>query len=114
MTIHRWDCPNILARTGRGEIERLIEVDWGKPVERIYPVHIRIRAWDREGLLRDIATVIAEERVNMRKVGSANPQKTNLVTLTATLEITTMSQLVSILDKIERLPNVVEVRREAR
>lgn len=114
VTIHRWDCPNILARTGRGEIERLIEVDWGKPVERIYPVHIRIRAWDREGLLRDIATVIAEERVNMRKVGSANPQKTNLVTLTATLEITTMSQLVSILDKIERLPNVVEVRREAR
>ncbi|HNS49818.1 MAG TPA: bifunctional (p)ppGpp synthetase/guanosine-3',5'-bis(diphosphate) 3'-pyrophosphohydrolase [Anaerolineae bacterium] len=114
VTIHRWDCPNILARTGRGEIERLIEVDWGKPVERIYPVHIRIRAWDREGLLRDIATVVAEERVNMRKVGSANPQKTNLVTLTATLEITAMSQLVSILDRIERLPNVVEVRREAR
>ncbi len=114
VTIHRWDCPNILARTSRGEIERLIEVDWGKPIERIYPVHIRIRAWDREGLLRDIATVIAEERVNMRKVGSANPQKTNLVTLTATLEITSMSQLVSILDRIERLPNVVEVRREAR
>jgi GTP pyrophosphokinase len=114
VTIHRWDCPNILARTSRGEIERLIEVDWGKPVERIYPVHIRIRAWDREGLLRDIASVIAEERVNMRKVGSANPQKTNLVTLTATLEITAMSQLISILDRIERLPNVVEVRREAR
>jgi RelA/SpoT family (p)ppGpp synthetase len=114
VTIHRWDCPNILARTSRGEIERLIEVDWGTPVERIYPVHIRIRAWDREGLLRDIATVIAEERVNMRKVGSANTQKTNLVTLTATLEITAMSQLVRILDRIERLPNVVEVRREAR
>jgi RelA/SpoT family (p)ppGpp synthetase len=114
VTIHRWDCPNILARTSRGEMERLIEVDWGTPVERIYPVHIRIRAWDREGLLRDIATVIAEERVNMRKVGSANTQKTNLVTLTATLEITAMSQLVKILDRIERLPNVVEVRREAR
>jgi RelA/SpoT family (p)ppGpp synthetase len=113
VTIHRWDCPNILARTSRGEIERLIEVDWGRPVERIYPVQIRVRAWDREGLLRDIAAVIAEERVNMRKVGSANPQKTNLITLTATLEITAMSQLVSILDKIERLPNVVEVRREA-
>jgi GTP pyrophosphokinase len=113
VTIHRWDCPNILARTSRGEMERLIEVDWGTPVERIYPVHIRIRAWDREGLLRDIATVIAEERVNMRKVSSANTQKTNLATLTATLEITAMSQLVRILDRIERLPNVIEVRREA-
>jgi (p)ppGpp synthase/HD superfamily hydrolase len=40
-------------------------------------------------------------------------QKTNLATLTATLEITNFNQLVSILDKIERLPNVIEVNREA-
>ncbi len=35
------------------------------------------------------------------------------MTLTATLEITTISQLISILDKIERLPNVIEVTRQA-
>jgi GTP pyrophosphokinase len=112
VTIHKWNCPNILLRTNKGEVERLIEVDWGTQEERIYPVVIKVRAWDRDGLLRDIATVIAEEGVNMRGVTSTLPQKANLVTMTATLEITTISQLISILDQIERLPNVVEVSRQ--
>jgi RelA/SpoT family (p)ppGpp synthetase len=113
VTIHKWDCPNILIRTRKDEVERLIEVDWGTAQRRIYPVVIKVRAWDRDGLLRDIATVIAEENVNMRKVNSVSVQKTNLATLTATLEITTFGQLISILDKIERLPNVIEVTRQA-
>jgi GTP pyrophosphokinase len=113
VTIHKWDCPNILIRTTKEEVERLIEVDWGTARKRIYPVVIKVRAWDRDGLLRDIASVIAEEGVNMRKVNSASVQKTNLANLTATLEITAFSQLISILDKIERLPNVIEVSRQA-
>jgi len=113
VTIHKWDCPNMLVRTSKGEVERLIEVDWGWSQERVYPVVVKVRAWDRDGLLRDIAGVIAQEGVNMRQVNSASIQQTNLVTLTATLEISTFSQLVSILDKIERLPNVIEVTRQA-
>jgi GTP pyrophosphokinase len=113
VTIHRWNCPNILLRTDRNEVERLIEVDWGTREERIYPVVIKVRAWDRDGLLRDIATVVAEEGVNMRKVNSVLAQKTNLATLTATLEISQISQLISILNRIERLPNVIEVSRQA-
>jgi RelA/SpoT family (p)ppGpp synthetase len=113
VTIHKWDCPNILIRTNKSEVERLIEVDWGTTQERIYPVVIKVRAWDRDGLLRDIATVVAEEGVNMRKVNSVSVQKTNLATLTATLEIKAFGQLISILDRIERLPNVIEVTRQA-
>jgi RelA/SpoT family (p)ppGpp synthetase len=113
VTIHRWRCPNILRRTNTGEAERLIEVDWGTGEDRVYPVLIRIRAWDREGLLRDIATVVSEEGINMRAVNSALTRKTNLATITATLEITAISQLTSILAKIERLPNVIEVTRQA-
>jgi RelA/SpoT family (p)ppGpp synthetase len=113
VTIHKWDCPNMLVRTSKGEVERLIEVDWGWSQERVYPVVIKVRAWDRDGLLRDIAGVIAQEGVNMRQVNSASAQQTNLVTLTATLDISTFAQLVSILDRIERLPNVIEVTRQA-
>jgi (p)ppGpp synthase/HD superfamily hydrolase len=113
VTIHKWDCPNILSRTNQGEVERLIEVDWGKAESRIYPVVIKVRAWDRDGLLRDIATVVAGEGVNMRKVNSVAVQKTNLATLTATLEITAIGQLINILDKVEHLPNVIEVTRQA-
>ncbi len=113
VTIHKWDCPNMLVRTSKGEVERLIEVDWGWSQERVYPVVIKVRAWDRDGLLRDIASVIAQEGVNMRQVNSASIQQTNLVNLTATLEISNFAQLVSILDRIERLSNVIEVTRQA-
>lgn len=112
VTIHRWGCPQILRRTNSGEAERLIEVDWGHGEDRVYPVVIKVRAWDREGLLRDIATVVSEDKINMRAVTSALAQQTNLATITATLEITAISQLISILAKIERLPNVIEVTRQ--
>ncbi len=111
VTIHKWDCPNILARTNRGDVERLIEVDWGTAEEWVYPVVIQVRAWDRDGLLRDIATVIAEEGINMREVTSSLPQKPNLITLTATLGINHVDQLISVLERIDRLHNVVEVTR---
>jgi GTP pyrophosphokinase len=113
VTIHKWDCPNMLLRTSKGEVERLIEVDWGTSEERIYPVVIKVRAWDRDGLLRDIATVIAEDGVNMRGVSTTTPQKRSLITFTATLELSKISQLVGILDKVARLPNVIEVSRQA-
>jgi GTP pyrophosphokinase len=35
VTIHKWDCPNILSRTNLGEAERLVEVDWGGASSRI-------------------------------------------------------------------------------
>lgn len=62
-------------------------------------------------MLRDVALVLVEEGANMREIRTESLQNTNLATLTATLEITAVSQLTSILDKIERLPNVIEVSR---
>jgi len=94
-------------------LDRLYCVVWFTGDYRVSPVLIRIRAWDREGLLRDIATAVSEEGINMRAVNSALTRKTNLATITATLEITAISQLISILAKIERLPNVIEVTRQA-
>ena len=61
VTIHRQSCANV---RGRKEQERLVKVEWG-PSKRLYPVAVRIEAWDRDGLLRDIATVVAEDKVNM-------------------------------------------------
>jgi GTP pyrophosphokinase len=104
--VHRRDCANIL----RGdEEERLIEVSWGS-AESTYPVVIKISAYDRGGLLRDIAAVVAAEGINMTSVNvSTNKQ---LATFVATLEIADAAQLSRVMDKIERLPNVTDVRRQ--
>ena len=109
VTIHRRDCPNIQAVR---EPERLIVVGWGGAAqENRYPVPVEIVAYDREGLMRDISTVIADERVNISKVQVSTRQ--HLATLQVTLEIASAQQLTRILNKIETIPNVIEAHRRS-
>ena len=61
--------------------------------------------------MRDVASLVADERINMRSVEALTGQKDNLALINATLEIEDVAQLMRILTKIERLPNIVDVRR---
>jgi len=107
VTVHRRDCPNV---KNLSDTERLIDVDWGA-VREAYPVSIRIEAFDRAGLLRDIATVVADEGIRMSTV-QASVHEDNTATVTAMMEISGVQQLRSVLSKLEGIHDVLEVRRE--
>ncbi|HID86574.1 MAG TPA: bifunctional (p)ppGpp synthetase/guanosine-3',5'-bis(diphosphate) 3'-pyrophosphohydrolase [Anaerolineae bacterium] len=109
ITLHRRDCPNILRLKER---ERLIEVNWGMDTYEVYPVMIRVLAYDRPGLVRDIADIVAAEGVNMSAASAITNKKDHTAIITATLEIRGVNQLSRILNKVDRLPNVLEVRRQ--
>src|SRR5690606_31290937 len=64
VTIHRHDCTN-LNQLRAEDPNRLVNVEWGSKKAQMYPVEIRIKAWDRTGLLRDITMILANERVNV-------------------------------------------------
>ncbi len=70
---------------------------------------IRVKAFDRDGLLRDVSTVIAEEGINMKQVQVDVNQ--NLATFDLTLEVGNISQLSRVLNLLENLPNVMDARR---
>ncbi len=112
VTIHRQDCSNVLRVLRDGDRERLIEVDWGEDVDTGYPVVVEVTAYDRKGLLKDIAAVLDAEDVNMRAATIATRRKDQTATIIATLEITGMDQLSRVLTKIESLTNVLEARRQ--
>jgi GTP pyrophosphokinase len=111
VTIHRQSCPNISRTLAQGN-GRVIEVSWTAKQEHTYPVRIQVSAYDRSGLVRDVAALVADERVNMRNIEAMTGQKDNLAVITATLEIQDISQLTRIMTKIDRLPNIQEVRRK--
>ena len=73
---------------------------------------IQVSAYDRSGLVRDVAALVADERVNMRNIEAVTGQNDNLAVITATLEIQDVCQLTRIMTKIDRLPNIQEVRRK--
>ena len=106
VSIHRGDCPNILHA---GERERLVEVEWGQR-GHLYPVAVRIEAWDRVGLLRDVSTMVALERVNMVGVHTQE-QEDGLITIFVTLETTGIEQLTRLLSKLEGVRGVLSVGR---
>ncbi len=108
ITVHRADCHNVVHTD---EPERLVQVSWGGEQKQVYPVNIRVEAWDRVGLLRDITTLVADERVNMLTVlTSVNDDRT--VTVLMTLEVEGVQHLSRVLQKLETVRDVYDVRRE--
>jgi len=106
VVIHRQDCYNV---THQDEPERLIAVEWGQ-VDSLYPVSIQIKAWDRVGLIRDITTVIAEEKVNIATMSSINHDN-HTVTEYFTLETKGLAQLSRLMGKIDGVGGVISVTR---
>lgn len=105
VTIHREDCPNIIRIRER---ERLIKVSWGENV-RTYPVPIRIKAYDRQGLMSDITSLLNNENVNIVSV-NVRVNK-SLAEIRLVVEVKDIAQLSRILVRLENLPNVLEAIR---
>jgi GTP diphosphokinase / guanosine-3',5'-bis(diphosphate) 3'-diphosphatase len=107
ITIHRADCPNVL---NLPDTERLIDVRWGK-VEQAYPVVIQVEAFDRSGLLRDVAAAIADLGISMSSVNVVT-NKDNTATLVATVGIRSVRQLSELLTNLQNVKDVLDVRRK--
>ena len=104
-TIHRQDCPNMLRRKDK---ERLLQVGWGK-LEHTFPVAIKVKAYDRQGLMVDISTLLTSENVNIVDVNVSVSR--TLAVINLIIEVKDLSQLSRILTRIESLPNVLEAHR---
>ena len=104
-TIHRQDCPNILQVT---EKERLVKVSWGQP-GRTFTVPIQIKAYDRQGLMTDISTIISDENVNL--IDMSMKMNQHLANIKLIVGVKGISQLSRLLTRIESLPNVFEAKR---
>ena len=72
---------------------------------------IQVKAWDRVGLLKDMSTVLADARVNIVSVLTTTHDD-RTVTLLVTVEVSGIGQLSTILQKLEGIREVYEVRRE--
>jgi GTP pyrophosphokinase len=106
ITVHRLDCYNIV---NEEEKERLIKVEWGQPDSQ-YPVSIQIEAFDRVGLVRDISTIVAEEKVNIAGL-NVNEHDDRTTTLYLILETKGLAQLSRLLTRIVSIRGVSSVFR---
>jgi len=108
VVIHRVDCPNYL---NHDEPDRWMELTWGEGGAQSYPVAIEVVAYDRHGLLRDIVELVALEGVNLTGTSARHADKGEKAIIDLTLQIRNNGQVIRILNRIERLRDVLSARR---
>jgi GTP pyrophosphokinase len=110
ISIHRQECPNLLRY--RNECpERLIEVEWGREAHQPYQVDVQITAFDRAGLLRDITSMLSNEKINVTGLNTLTSRADHLVNALLTVEITSIEQLSQMLAKLNQIPNIIQACR---
>lgn len=108
VTIHREGCPSLKALKLKHP-ERIIEVDWGNTVDRLYPVNIAVSASDRPGLIRDITELFAKNKINVAGLNTQSRQ--GVASLLFTIEIQDGGQVHRVLNAISEMPEVHSVNR---
>ena len=84
---------------------------WGESYSAGYSLVVRVQANDRSGLLRDITTILANEKVNVLGVASRSDTKQQLATIDMTIEIYNLQVLGRVLGKLNQVPDVIDARR---
>ncbi len=112
VSIHRQDCGNFLGLNQRSP-ERVLETSWGESDQGSYPVDLTLHAFDRNGLIRDITGILADEDANVLDLKSHTERKSMQVIMVLSLEIKDLPTLSTAITRLEQLPNVVSVRRKA-
>ena len=107
VTVHRTDCVNMRSMH---EPERLLEVEWSSTSsEHRYTVPVEIIAHDREGLLSEISTMIADAKINISSMEVFT--RNHVATLQLNIDVASNHQLARILSRIEQIRSVVSTRR---
>jgi GTP pyrophosphokinase len=110
VSIHREGCA-ALQRLLAKNPERLLPVEWGDRGDGSYSVDVQVRGFDRKGLLKDIANLIAQHGVHVLAINSRIDAASGLVEFTITLKVRDFDQLGQLLGRLNAVPGVDDARR---
>lgn len=111
VTIHRTDCSNII-NLSAPELPRLVEVEWGSEGSSLYSVDLRVEAYERPGLLRDVTSLLSNEGVNIQALHLDVQTAEHVASMAVTVEVNDGAQLARVINRLGQLPNVFDVQRE--
>ncbi|MCG8566159.1 MAG: bifunctional (p)ppGpp synthetase/guanosine-3',5'-bis(diphosphate) 3'-pyrophosphohydrolase [Desulfobacterales bacterium] len=110
VTIHQKNCINVMTMSR----ERQIEVQWSDDYNEFYPASMRIKTNDdRQGLLADIASVIAKEKINILNARTETSEVGEGL-FYFTVMVSSTEQLRKIMGEIRRVKTVSQVNRVVR
>jgi len=112
VTVHRADCNNVVNLSAE-DVQRLIEVDWGVDTGGRYTARLRIEAWDRNGLLRDVSAVFTNAQIGLSAMKLDTDPVENITVIHLSCDVPDGDALNTAMTRLHQVPNVIDVRREA-
>ncbi len=106
VSIHRNNCPNIIHNPHKS---RLIKTQWRTETIQSYPVDITVIANERQGLIKDILSVLSNEKIHLN--GLTTRTKENTTTIHFSISISEKNFLDRILQRFSQIPDVDIVNR---
>ncbi|MFM2288036.1 MAG: hypothetical protein RL684_1179 [Pseudomonadota bacterium] len=110
VTIHRAGCRG-LARMRQANPQRVLKVEWNLGSDAQMPVQIRVEAFDRRGLLRDVSDVMALEHLSIEGVNSNTDPADRIATIVMRTAVRDAAQLRQVLARLSQVPNVLKAER---
>ena len=110
VSVHRQDCPNVISANEK-QRDRFLEVCWGSSTKDIYIVDILIKAFDRSTLLRDITSLLSNEKAHVFALKTETNKQENITEIKITMEIDGLNSLSRMINRLSQIPNVLEARR---
>ena len=108
VSVHRVDCPNMLALNG--DSARRIEVQWQAGEAGAFAVEIEVEATDRVNLLSNIVSAVSEGRTNIESV-NARTTKQRMAIINLIVDIRDLDHMNSVMERIKQVNGVVSVSR---
>jgi GTP pyrophosphokinase len=92
------------------EPSRIVLVEWGQSAVT-FIAHISVEAVDRQGLLRDITTMLSNDKVNVIGMNTMSDTYQHTASMKLTVEVRSVVDLSRLLSRLSQLPNIINVQR---
>ncbi len=107
ISVHRADCTNMVNLDDKA---RVIDVNWDKEEGASYNTEIEVRALDKSNVISDVANKINDSKLNLHSL-SARTTKDGDLFLDLVVEISDKEELRSLMAKLKKIKNVIDVYR---
>jgi GTP pyrophosphokinase len=111
VAVHTRLCPNV--QNLMYDSERKIDVEWTRNIDETFPVRIVVHTDDRPGLLHQITSALADDKINVRSLEARTDfsQNTDAAIVEMTVEVRDKKQLEKLCTAVRRISGVRDVER---
>ncbi|RJE77296.1 GTP diphosphokinase [Pseudoalteromonas sp. MSK9-3] len=111
IAVHRSDCDSF-SHICKQHPEREIAVSWSSDIQGAYTITVRIEANDRQGLIRDISSVLANEKANVLNMNVQTDDARDVAIFEMKIEVSDLSAMNRLLTKLHQIDGVFDAKRQ--